>query len=333
MDPKEPAAMSLMGILPWVADYLVDAPDLRQVRLLPLSCGWGTAAVVLHDRPALPPWQQLSALAATWGAAIAAASQHDGARRLGEELAEANRALAHAQDRLLQSESMARLGEMAAGAAHEMNNPLAVISGRSQLLTLALDPNGKEHKAAQTIFEQAHRLSDLITSLRLFADPPRAKRSPTDVPRLLQDVIKRVKSQTPGLDRRNVFLEIKGSLPQAFIDAEQIGNALAELVANAFQAGPKTSVTVTAQADAIDQTLVLQVIDDGPGMDEHTLAHALDPFFSAKPAGRRVGMGLPRAQQWAAAHNGTLELRSAPGEGTVATLSIPLDSGPANADA
>jgi HD-like signal output (HDOD) protein len=95
------AALGLMSVVPWIADSLLEAPDLREVKLLPLASGWGIAAVLLHDRPALPPGTQLAALTSTWGAAIAAAGQHQGARRLGEELAEANRALAEAQDRLL----------------------------------------------------------------------------------------------------------------------------------------------------------------------------------------------------------------------------------------
>lgn len=105
-----------------------------------------------------------------WGAAIAVAGQHDGARRVGEQLAEANSALADFQVQLLHQASMARLGQMAAGAVHEMNNPLAVICGRSQMLTLTLPPGNKGHKAAKVIFAEAQRLSNLITSLHMFAD-------------------------------------------------------------------------------------------------------------------------------------------------------------------
>lgn len=320
----EPVSMNLMQILPWISDYLLEAPDLREVKLLPLSCGWGTAGVLLHNQAQLPPWAQLSALLSTWGAAIAAAGQHDGARRMGEELADANRALAEAQDKLLQSESMARLGEMAAGAAHEMNNPLAVISGRSQLLSISLTPGTKEQKAAQTIFEQAHRLSDLITSLRMFADPPRADPKPTDIGTLLQEAIKRVHKEQGAADKP-VNLQIKSKLPPVSLDAEQIQKAITELIENGLQASPRSGVHVTARVEPVERHLIVQVSDDGTGMDGHTLAHAMDPFFSNKTAGRRVGMGLPRAQQLAAAHGGWIELRSKVGEGTTASLFLPLD--------
>ncbi len=320
----EPVSMNLTQILPWIADYLLEAPDLREVKLLPLSCGWGTAAVLLHNQTQLPPWPQLSALLSTWGSAIAAAGQHDGARRMGEELAEANRALAEAQDKLLHTESMARLGEMAAGAAHEMNNPLAVISGRSQLLSISLPPGTKEQKAAQTIFEQAHRLSDLITSLRMFADPPRADPKPTDIGALLQETIKRVRKEQ-GANDKPVNLQIKTKLPSVSLDASQIQSAITELIENGLQASPRTGVHVTVRVEPVERHLIVQVNDDGVGMDGHTLAHAMDPFFSNKTAGRRVGMGLPRAQQLAAAHGGWIELRSKVGEGTTASLFLPLD--------
>lgn len=326
LDASEPSSINLMGIVPWIADQLVDVPDLRQVRVLPLSCGWGTSALLLHDRETLPPWKELGALTYTWGAAIAAAGQHEGAKRLGEELADANRALAEVHDRLLQTESMTRLGEMAAGAAHEMNNPLAVISGRSQLLAMTLAPGSKEQKAAQTVYEQAHRLSDLITSLKLFAAPPEPKKRPTDMGMLLDETLKRVRRES-GDQANNVTidLKIKSKLPVMTVDPEMVSLSISELIYNAIQSHPRTWVHVTAQVDPAERRFVIQVIDDGVGMDSHTLAHAMDPFFSAKPAGRRVGMGLPRAQQLIAAHNGRIELRSTTGEGTIAAISLPLD--------
>jgi signal transduction histidine kinase len=324
LEANQPASVNTMGVLSWIADYLLEAPDLREIRMLPLTCGWGTAAVLLHNQQQLPPPPQLAALTSTWGAAIAAAGQHDGARRLGEELADANRALAEAHDKLLQSESMARLGEMAAGAAHEMNNPLAVISGRSQLLAMTLPGGSKEQKAAQTIYEQSHRLSDLITSLRLFADPPKVDAKPTDMNQLLDDAIKRARAEHKGDAVRQVDLQIKSKLPPLLVDPGQIGQALLELISNALQASPKTGVNVVARVEPIERHLVIQVHDDGVGMDSHTLAHAMDPFFSAKPAGRRVGMGLPRARQLAASHGGWIELRSTPGEGTTASLLLSI---------
>ncbi len=329
LDPREPAALNLASIVPWISDFLIEAPDVREVRLMPLGCGGGTAAVLLHDRDDLSTWQQMAPLMSTWGTAIASASQHDGARRLGEDLAESNFALANAHDRLLHSESMARVGEMAAGAAHEMNNPLAVISGRSQLLSMTLPRGTKEHQAALTIVEQAHGLSDLITSLKLFAEPPQPKRVATDVAQLLHDALDRVRGTLSAEPNDvEVSVSVQNSLSTEPMDPEQIGRAVDEMLFNAWQSEPKSCIQIDARVDETGGAggrLLIQVSDDGQGMDEHTLAHAKDPFFSAKRAGRRVGMGLARAQQLAAAHDGRIELRSALGKGTRATLAISLD--------
>ncbi|MEZ6192360.1 MAG: HDOD domain-containing protein [Phycisphaerales bacterium] len=329
LDPSQPVGLQLMGILPWVADYIVQAPDLRNVRLLPLSCGWGASAVLLHDREQTPPWKQLSAITSTWGAAIAAAAQHDGARRLGEDLAQTNLALAEAQDQLTRQASLARLGEMAAGAAHEMNNPLAVIAGRSQLLAMTLPQGSKEQKDAQSVFLESHKLSSLITSLRMIADPPAPKRVPTDLGALIDETVKQIKTGQEKRDRAMVFsLKLRGELPEVHVDPEQIRGVLRELIFNAVQSEPASSIQVTAQVEPGGENIVVQVSDDGEGMDPYTLEHAPDPFFSAKAAGRRVGMGLPRARQWLSGHGGRLELRSRRGEGTVATFFLPLDSTP-----
>ena len=327
LDAAQPAALNLMSILPWVADYLADSKDVREIRLLPLGCGWGTAAILLHDRPTLPVWRDLQALATTWGGAIAAAGQHDGARRLGEELAEANRALAETQDRLLHNESMARLGEMAAGAAHEMNNPLAVISGRAQLLMQAASAGSKEHQAAQTIIQQSQHLSDLITSLRLFSDPPRPNPTPTDLPRLLEKTIKHVQAEyADKLHLKPINVQVSGRPQVLPLDPDHVSRALTEVLLNALQAQPKTCVHVTAKVRAPQKQLVIEVSDDGVGMDAYTLEHAMDPFFSAKSAGRRMGMGLPRARQLAGAHGGSIELRSTLDRGTVVTLNFGLEA-------
>lgn len=330
---NQSVSLNLMGILPWLTEYLDSSQDGRNVFLLPLSCGWGTIAVLMHDQTTLPPANQLHALTHSWGASVAAAAQHEGARRLGEELAEANRALAdvnhalaEAQTKLLHTESMARLGEMASGAAHEMNNPLAIISGRSQLLSMTLSPGSKQQQAAQTIVDQSHRLSDLISALRMFADPPPVKRRPTDISMLLDAVVKTVHNDLPNTgSKKPISLQLKMDIPPISIDPDQISRALIDLLLNAMQSSPKSSVHVTASMGP-ERRVMIQIVDDGKGMDEYTLAHAVDPFFSSKPAGRQMGMGLTRAQLIISGHRGKLTLHSTPKAGTIVTVMLPLDS-------
>lgn len=328
LDANQPIGMNLMGLLPWISDFLVDAADLRKVSLLPMTSGWGMAALLIHDREQVPAWQVLHPVLATWGASIAAAAQHDGARRLGEELNNANQALAQVQDQLLRTESMARLGEMAAGAAHEMNNPLAVISGRSQLLAMSLAQGSREQQAAQLVYQESHRLSDLITALHMFSNPPTPECRPVELLGLLDDVVRTVKQARTKRERSvEVSMKIKDALPIVYCDPPQIARAVIELLLNAVQSNPKSAVHLSAKVDSASESVVLQVVDDGDGMDGRTLSHAFDPFFSAKPAGRQVGMGLSRAQQLVLVHGGRIDLDSKLGVGTTATLTLPIRGG------
>jgi signal transduction histidine kinase len=325
LDAHEPAAMNLMGLLPWICEALGGVDEVREVRLLPLSSGWGTAALLIHDRPQLPAWHVLQPLLATWGGSIAAAAQHEGVKRMGEALNEANTELAQAQDALLKQQSLARLGEMAAGAAHEMNNPLAVIAGRSQLLSKSLQHGTRDQQAAQLIFQESHKLSDLITALHMFANPPTPQGRPVELLGLLDDVVRTARQSRSKRERNTeITMGVKGDLPIIHCDPAMIARAITELLLNALQANPQGEVHLSAITDSELESVMIRVVDDGDGMDGRTLNHAFDPFFSAKPAGRQVGMGLARAQQLVLTHGGRIDLDSRINEGTSATLTLPI---------
>ncbi|MCK4873480.1 MAG: HDOD domain-containing protein [Phycisphaerales bacterium] len=315
-------SMRTAAVLPWLTDYLGDAVDMRDVQLIPLCCAWGVAAVLVHDFGSgvqTYPQALLGAITTTWASAIAGAAQHAGAKSLGEQLVEANRVLAETQHKLTDARAMARLGEMAKGAAHEMNNPLTIISGRSQILVSRLAP-GEGQEAAQAIVEQAHRLSDLITSLHLFADPPTPARHETDLRALITELAKDARRQFPDV---KIVHDVPDDVGKVWIDPTQVSEVLAELIQNAGEAQPRSFVRVAVQADPLDGRLVIVVEDDGVGMDARCLEHAFDPFFSVKPAGRQAGLGLARAQRLIEGQGGTIELSSESGEGSTARIAIP----------
>ena len=315
-------SVGMMGLLPALTESIGDASDIRNVRLLPLRTGWGLSAVLLHDRPVREMGlsrTQILTLCETWAAAIAAARQHEGARQLGEQLAESNRILTETQARLARSQALASLGEMAAGAAHEMNNPLCVISGRSQVLASRLS-NSRDRRMAEQIAEQAQRLSDLLTSLHLFTDPPRPEPSRCQLADLIARAIKTARERT-GKDAP-IPVRLSADLPEAYLDVDQVSGALVELVVNAAEACPKHFIDVQIQIDAREDRLLILVKDDGHGMSAHTLNHAFDPFFSVKPAGRQPGLGLARAQRLVAANGGTIEFESQPNVGTTARITL-----------
>ncbi len=313
-------SVGMMGLLPALSESIGDASDIRNVRLLPLRSAWGVSAVLLHDRPVRKMGlsrTQMLALCETWASAIAAARQHEGARQLGEQLAESNRILTETQAKLARSQALASLGEMAAGAAHEMNNPLCVISGRSQVLASQLE-NPRDRRMAEQIAEQAQRLSDLITSLHLFTEPPRPEPARVAISDLVSRAVKAAQERVGK--RAPISVRLASGLPDAHLDADQVSSALVELIVNASEAQPKHFVDVQVLVEPRDQRLIIAVKDDGQGMNAHTLNHAFDPFFSVKPAGRQPGLGLSRAQRLIAANGGSIEFESQPEVGTTARI-------------
>jgi signal transduction histidine kinase/HD-like signal output (HDOD) protein len=318
-----------LALIPWLTDYLVESADIRAIQVLPLTRAGddpegapGPAIVLLHDAAIRPGERGLLApLAATWAAAVIAAAQHEGARRLGERLASANRTLSETQARLAESQSLARLGEMAAGAAHEMNNPLTVISGRAQLLCSRLgDPS--DRSVAGAIVEACGDLTDLITSLRLVADPPRPRLKACTIGEVVDCGLRLASAR--GEPTRRVRVSLTGTLPRPRVDCTLLGTALAELLANALQAG-EGEVSLSARGSEADSYVDIVLSDEGAGMTPRALQHAFDPFFSEKPAGRRTGLGLTRARALVQLHRGEITLESRPGQGTTATIRIPLN--------
>ncbi|MEO1007280.1 MAG: HDOD domain-containing protein [Planctomycetota bacterium] len=312
-------ALGATPLADWLAQTLPDGADPASWRLLPVACDWdrdAPDAVLVHDGQ--PAGDDLQPLIATWATAIHAAARHDRSRRLSERLADANRALREAQERLAESESMVRLGRMTAGAAHEMNTPLAVISGRAQLLDATLE-NAEARSAAAAIVDAADRLSGLITTLHVFADPPHPSPAAVPLAPLVRHAVDALRAQLGGAIE--VATSLDPSIQDAIVDKELVGRVLLELCRNAAETGSR--VSVAARVDPIDDMLVLEVSDAGPGLSEKALKHAFDPFFSEKPAGRQPGLGLTLARRLVDLLGGGLSIENARTGGAVATCTLP----------
>lgn len=259
--------------------------------------------------------EELSALAMGWGLTLRTAQIREESRTLSEQLAEANRQLQSAQEEIQRGKTIICVGEMAKGAAHEMNNPLAVISGRSQLLASQLtDP--KQKHAAKQIFEQSHRLSEIITELMDFAQPVPPQVVEMDLAELVEQALHEAKLLADPADR-SIEVTI-ADVPPVIVDQKQVTAALTEVISNAIQATDpaKGHVTIHTAYDSCSGRVVMSINDNGCGMDEETLKRAFDPFFSSKPAGRRRGMGLAKTLRWIEASGGSIRLESRVGLGT-----------------
>lgn len=219
------------------------------------------------------------------------------------------------------ADRLAALAEFAAGAGHEINNPLATIIGRAQqLLREEVDPTRRQSLAA--IVSQAYRIRDMIGDVMAFARPPAPHRSVVDLAHLVRDAVAGLETDLHNL-RCRILVETPASLPIVG-DAAQIAMVTAELIRNAATAlqpqGGPISVTVSAgKASAL-----LQVADAGCGFSEQQRAHAFDPFFSGRQAGRGLGFGLCKVWQVVCNHDGELVIDSSPGGPTTVTVHWPL---------
>ena len=269
-----------------------------------------------------PQVQELATIANGWSLALRTAQIREEARVLSEQLADSNRRLHNAQNEILRSRTMTTVGEMAAGAAHEMNNPLAVISGRSQLLANQLtDPKFKA--MAHLIHEQSHRLSAIITELMDFAKPEAPNPKQTDVAELLDRALHEAKELDDPADRK---IEVTmGDVPLVLVDSSQVTAAITEVIDNAIHATDAKAgqISVHAGFDPYSSRVVVTISDNGCGMDEQTAKRAFDPFFSNKPAGRRRGLGLAKALRWIEASGGSIRLESRQGQGTRSIILLP----------
>ena len=218
--------------------------------------------------------------------------------------------------------TLAALAEMASGAAHELNNPLSVISGRAQLL--AKSENDVEKKGIlEKIQENAGELAQIINSLMTYAEPQRPRTEQISIKQILDEAVQltAMKTATEELD---IEIDIVEGDKNILVDSAQIVSAIANILANAVESYPNGSgsIKVNAKSDEAD-AIEVQISDSGCGMDEETLRKAVQPFFSAKPAGRKRGMGLAHAQRLIQLNRGSLEMTSQPGGGTTVIICLP----------
>ena len=278
-----------------------------------------------------PQAAELTALAHAWALAVRTAQVRQSHQELAEQLAQANRQLLDAQDALAQTRAMKAVAEMAAGAAHEMNNPLAVIVGRAEMLVSGLaDP--KQQRSAAVIAEQGHRLSGIISDLMDFARPTGPRPTAVAVRDLIDAAVGLAKTQDDWADR--TVVTSVSTVPAVRVDGEQLSAALAELIGNAVQATDALAGRITVSAAHLGggEHVAVTVTDNGCGMDEPTARRAFDPFFSGRPAGRRRGLGLAKALRLVESVGGTIRLDSRPGRGTTAVVLLPVAATPSVLD-
>jgi len=227
------------------------------------------------------------------------------------------------QPQIVLDGSLNALAEMAAGAAHELNNPLTVISGRTQLLAEA-ETDREKKQILQKIQENARQASVVIEDMMGFAEPSQPRPAQTGIKQIIDEAMQ-LASQKTSVEHINVQIEIGADVKDVLVDSAQIASAIANIISNAVESydvelGP---IKITADADESGDLVKLEIKDLGRGMDSETLRKAIQPFFCSRPAGRKRGMGLAYAWRFIQLNKGSLDIASEPGIGTTVIIHLP----------
>jgi len=313
--PEQPAAPARRGAS-WSIPLESAGEPVGEVQL------WLDADVdALRER--LAPTRIVDAWKA-WAAHVAAR------RRLEDRLAaaiEGGREASRSERRRVQAAKLDALAEFAAGAGHELNNPLAVIVGRAQLLAAqTADPDAA--KALGIILNQARRAHRILRDLMFVARPaearPRACR-PADV---LRSTLAEFQAECEARGIRLIG-EFEDADAPAWLDPDGLRHVAGELVRNAVQAdaGPDGG-SIRLRSTLRDGELRIRVADSGKGLGPAEAAHLFDPFYCGRQAGRGLGLGLSRAARIVERAGGSMSWDSAPGQGSVFQVLIPCDRPP-----
>jgi signal transduction histidine kinase len=230
------------------------------------------------------------------------------------------------EDRQLRELKLRALAEFAAGAGHEINNPVATIVGYVQQLLIGENDPDRRH-ALQTIGAQAYRIRDMIGDVMLFARPPEPR------PRLLDlSAVVREATANSADDARAASIHIQVSADAEvpiFADPVQLRIVVSSLLRNSFEALCRGG-TIVVEARSVEENgksgACLSICDDGPGLSESDREHLFDPFYSGRQAGRGLGFGLSKAWRIVTLHGGKIDAVSGACGGVTFTIRWPATS-------
>ena len=238
------------------------------------------------------------------------------------------------QEHLTQSEKLAAMGQLLASVAHELNNPLSVLTGHAALLKTASDP--KVVDRAVKMIHAAERCARIVRNFLTLARQRPPERTRVDLNQIVRDALELV-AYPIRVDNIELALELSERLPRLTADGHQLHQVVINLLTNAQQAlreapSPR-HITVTTRAGADERSVVLEVTDNGPGISQEIQAKLFEPFFTTKPPGEGTGLGLAICQGVVNTHHGKLEVASAPGQGATFRMELPVEDTDAAPDA
>ena len=328
---------NLDGSMNWLIEQCGIEMDLGTTKVVPLWCGQIEIGGLLFELPYPADMELLAgslkaeAQSAAGILAIAMTSgRHQGfAERFAQVKAGPKGEVSEPVEEvveLVESEEdggdlLEALAEMAAGAAHELNNPLSVISGRAQILIRGEIDEGRRNILKQ-IQENTAELTGIIDGLLSFAEPASPKRAVIKLEQIV-DEASQLAAMKSKVEKVEIASEISQGGGEVYVDSGQVVSAIANIFVNSLESYRGKSGSIELRAKRKGEMVEVSITDFGIGMDSVTLGKAMHPFFSLKTAGRQRGMGLAYANRLIGINGGRIEIASAVGKGTTVKVWLP----------
>ncbi len=243
---------------------------------------------------------------------------------LEQKVNERTKELQQVQDQLIRAGKMAALGELAAGVAHEINNPLTGVLTFSSLMLKKVDENHPWKKDLENIVQQTTRCRNIVRGLLDFARQRKPDKKEWDVHSLIERTLALLENQAP-FQNIQIIKEFKQNMPMILVDPDQIQQVFMNILINAADAMSKNGGTITIKTDLKDGIAEISFIDTGCGMTKEQLSKLFTPFFTTKEPGKGTGLGLAISYSIIQNHNGDIEVESEPGKGSTFRIKLPAE--------
>jgi len=229
-------------------------------------------------------------------------------------------------ERLMMTDRLASIGELAAGTAHELNNPLTSVIGFSQLL-MERDIPDDIREDLNLIYSEAQRAAGVIKNLLAFARKHAPVKQLNQINNTIEDVLK-LRAYEHKVNSIEVQRQLAPDLPEIEVDYFQMQQVFLNIIINAeyfmTEAHKRGTLTITTKKQ--NSTARISIADDGPGISKENLSRIFDPFFTTKEAGKGTGLGLSICHGIVAKHGGQMYARSQPGKGATIVIELPINS-------
>jgi two-component system NtrC family sensor kinase len=234
------------------------------------------------------------------------------------------RELHAAQDQLIQSEKLASMGQLAAGVAHEINNPLGTVLLYADVLLKETAPEDSTAGDLSMIVQQARRCKAIVTNLLNFARQNEVVVQPTRINELLDDLVGEC-ARDPLFEGVEITKEFDPQLPAIQADSAQLSQLFLNLLHNAAEAMPSGGTVTLGTARSGNDLVEITVSDTGCGIPKENMKRLFTPFFTTKPIGQGTGLGLAISYGIVKMHRGNIAVESEVGQGTTFTISLPRE--------